>query len=198
MKIMRLLIVTAILLACGVAAGADPPTTRPIHLPTDIALHDQKDRPVTPLDLPAGHRAVVLLFISTDCPISNSYAPAIGDFCRSFTPKGIDFYTVYEDPSLTPAAARAHHDAYAFPCDGLLDSQQALAHATGARVTPEVVVVGPGGLLLYRGRIDNLYVSVGRKRYTATTHELRDVLLEVAADQAVTVSSMPSVGCSIP
>jgi len=105
---------------------------------------------------------------------------------------------VYEDAPLTPAAAIAHHDAYGFPCDALLDPQQQLAHLTGATVTPEALVVGPGSTLLYRGRIDDQYVSVGKKRFAATTHELKDALSEVAADQPVTTESMPAVGCAIP
>jgi len=186
------------LLICSAVLRADPASTQPIHLPTDTVLHNQKDQPVRPLELASGHRAVVLIFISTDCPISNSYAPAIADLCRGFTPKGIDFYTVYEDSPLTPAAATAHHDAYGFPCDALLDPQQQIAHVSGATVTSEAIVAGAGGTLLYRGRIDDQYVAVGKKRFAATTHELKDALSQIAADQTVNVSSMPAVGCSIP
>jgi peroxiredoxin len=187
-----------VLMASATASGAAPASTQPIHLATNTVLHDQHDRPVTPLDLPKDHRAVVLIFILTDCPISNSYAPAIADLCRTFTSQGIDFFTVYEDSPLTPTAASAHHDAYGFPCDALLDSHQQLARITGATVTSEAIVVGPGGTLLYRGRIDDQYVAVGKKRFAATTHELKDVLSQIAADQPVIVSSMPAVGCAIP
>ena len=184
--------------AFAVCVRAEAPSTQPGRFPAGIVLHNQKDQPITPLDLPAGHRAVVLIFITTDCPICNTYAPTIGDLCRAFTSRGIDFYTVYEDPELTPAAARAHHDAYAFPCDGLLDSEQKLAHLAGVSVTPEAFVVAAGGTLVYHGRIDDLFTSIGRKRYAATTHELKDVLGEIAADEPVSVSATPAVGCPIP
>jgi hypothetical protein len=195
---MRFLAVNAVVLSCIAALGIAPPSTQPTHLPTDTRLHNLKDQPIAPLDLPKDRRAVVLIFISTDCPISNSYAPAIADLCRRFTPQRIDFYTVYEDSPLTVAAATAHHDAYGFPCDALLDPQQRLAHLAGATVTSEAVVAGPGGTLLYRGRIDDQYASVGKRRFAATTHELKDALLQVAADQLVDVPWSPAVGCAIP
>jgi hypothetical protein len=187
-----------LLLVATCAVAADAPSTQPAHLPTDTVLRDLNDHCIAPLALPAGHRAAVLIFISTDCPISNGYAPLIAELCHTFTQQGIDIYTVYEDSPLTPAAATAHHDSYAFPCDALLDPQQTLAHLTSATVTPEAIVVGPGGTLLYRGRIDNQYATVGRKRFSATTHELKDTLAEIAAEQPVTVESMPAVGCAIP
>ena len=122
----------------------------------------------------------------------------IADLFRTYSAQRIDFYTVYEDAPLTTAAAISHHDAYNYPCDALLDQQHALAHALGASVTPEAIVVGSGGEILYRGRIDDQYVSVGKKRYSATTHELKDVLSEIADNQPVTVESKPAIGCAIP
>jgi peroxiredoxin len=196
--IMRSFILSAVLISLTAGVRGDVPATEPSRFPAGIVLHNQKDEAVTPLDLPAGHRAVVLIFITTDCPICNTYASTIGDLYRAFGPKAIDFYTVYEDPQLTAAGAKAHHDAYAFPCDGLIDSEQKLAHLAGASVTPEAFVVGAGGGLLYHGRIDDLFTAIGRKRYAATTHELKDVLSEVVADERVSISETPAVGCPIP
>jgi hypothetical protein len=138
-----------------------------------------------------------LLFIATDCPISNGYAPTLAQICRTFTPKGIDCFTVYCDASLTTAAAQAHHDQYEYPCDALLDPKQALASIVHATCTPEAVVVDADGVLQYRGRIDDLYVALGKKRFVATTHELQDVLNEIAAGHAVTVPWLPAIGCEI-
>ncbi|MBV8780766.1 MAG: hypothetical protein JO353_05150, partial [Phycisphaerae bacterium] len=84
-----------------------------------------------------------------------------------------------------------------YPCDALLDPDAALATTVHAIVTPEAIVIASDGTVLYRGRIDDQYVSVGRKRFAATTHELRDVLSEIAADKSVTIASMPAVGCAI-
>jgi hypothetical protein len=43
-------------------------------------------------------------------------------------------------------------------------------------VTPEVAVVGPGGALLYRGRIDDLWSDYGKRRQEPTTRDLRAAL----------------------
>ncbi len=182
---------------CVLQLRAGPPTTQPVRIATTQAVQNLHGETVTPLKVPASDRAVLLVFIASDCPISNTYAPTIAKLCQTFAPKGIDCFTVYCDASLTPSAAQAHHDQFGFPCDALLDPKQQLASFVGATRTPEAVVIGEGGLIIYRGRIDDLYAALGRKRFAATTHELQEVLNDIVAAQPVTVPWLPAIGCEI-
>src|SRR5207248_11130504 len=63
----------------------------------------------------------------------------------------------------------------------LLDPHHELVGRTGATVTPEAVVIGTDGVIVYRGRIDNLYVEPGKKRSSATRHDLREALESIQA-----------------
>src|SRR4051812_38695473 len=67
---------------------------------------------VRPLE-PAG-AANVLLFVGTDCPISNGYAPEIQRVCAAAAARGVRCLLVYEDAGLTVEAARAHLAAYRY------------------------------------------------------------------------------------
>ncbi len=64
-------------------------------------------------------------------------------------------------------------------------------------ITPESVVLTVDGKIAYRGRIDNLYGGLGRKRLEATRHELRDVLRAVLGGREVESAGEEAVGCLI-
>jgi len=148
-----------------------------------------------PLPSGKGKRAVVLLFIARDCPISNSYAPEIKRIMARYTPEGVAFTLVYPDTSL--AAAKEHAKGYGYTCPILLDPKHRLARRAGATVTPEAAVFAPNGKLLYRGRIDDLYFGLGQRRFTAATHDLREALDSVLSGKPVSTPRTKAIGCFI-
>ena len=48
-----------------------------------------------------GSKGVVLLFLGTECPISNGYAPEMARLASEFRARGILFYGVHCDPDVT-------------------------------------------------------------------------------------------------
>ena len=150
-----------------------------------------------PLADTAGKKAVVLLFIARDCPISNSYAPEIKRIVARYTSEKVGFTLVYPDPDTSLAAARQHAKEYGYTCPLLLDPAHRLVHKAGVTVTPEAAVFAPGGKLLYRGRIDDLYLGFGQRRYAATRHDLRDALDAALGGRPVPISKTQAVGCFI-
>ncbi|HEX8237834.1 MAG TPA: redoxin family protein [Abditibacteriaceae bacterium] len=140
-----------------------------------VTVRDARGKLHRPLEA-KGKRASALVFVAHDCPISNSYAPEINRLHTEYAKRGINFYVVYVDAKMTAAAAQHHAREFGFKSPVLLDTKHTLAKATGATVTPEAVVVLPGGKLLYRGRVDNKHVAYGKTRRAATKHDLRDVL----------------------
>lgn len=163
----------------------------------DVTFTDLDGRPHQPLKV-AGVKAHVLLFITTDCPIANSYAPEIAGIIRQHAKSPLRFYLVHSDPDLTAAAARKHAREYGLTSPLLIDRRHQLVKATGVTLVPEVAVVLPDGKIAYRGRIDDLYSEVGRKRPAPTTHDLRNALSAVLAGKPVKPSRTLAVGCSIP
>ena len=161
-------------------------------LPVTVQTAD--GRPVRPFDL-HGAPAAVLVFVATDCPISNGYAPELQRIAADHP--GLPFYLVYPAPAVTAAAAKAHAAAYGYTCPALLDPDHVLMNRLGPTVTPEVAVVGDGGRLLYRGRIDDRYVDFGRKRPAATVHDLRAALADIEVGRPVATSLTKAVGCPI-
>lgn len=143
-------------------------------------------------------RAALLLFVSTDCPISNAYAPEVQRVCADYAERGVDCLLLYEDARVTPDAVRRHREAYGLGrIAAAIDADRAVASAAGATITPEAAVVDRTGSIRYRGRIDDLYVDLRRRRPAATSHDLRTAIDAVLAGRPVARSRIPATGCYI-
>ena len=152
-----------------------------------------------------GTRAVVLLFVASDCPISNRYIPEMRRLIAEFGPEKVRFWFVYPNLTETTAAIRAHEGAFgmhtAEHCEALRDPDGALARGVGARATPEAAVLvpaeGDGLRTVYVGRIDDRYMSLGTERPQATQHDLEQAVRAVVAGTTVPKPGGPVVGCGI-
>lgn len=145
----------------------------------------------------AGSHATVLLFLGIDCPISNRYAPLLERMRATYDGRGVRFVAVFSGPGLNGSAVRHHLDEYSLHLPALLDRNALLASQTGAKVTPEAVVLAPNGQVLYRGRIDDQYVAWGKTRLQPTVQDLRDALDQTLAGQPVAHPVTKALGCSI-
>ncbi len=146
---------------------------------------------------PAKGTISVSIFVLSDCPIANGYAPEIGRIVAKYQPKGIQFSVVYVDSKVTAAAAKAHGKAYGYSCPLVLDPTRSLAKQAGATISPEVVIFGSKGSVVYRGRIDDRAVEIGKLRPNPTRQDLRLTLDALLAGKPVPMSKTKAVGCLI-
>lgn len=135
----------------------------------------------------------VYIFTTTDCPISNRYAPEIQRLAAAFGSQA-RFVLAYPVPGDSDQKIREHKKKFAYALDSVRDSDQRLVKLTGVTVTPEVAVM-KGDQLLYRGRIDDRYIDFGKDRIKPTTHDLQDALTAVIAGKPVAVKETRAVGC---
>ncbi|MBI4658701.1 MAG: redoxin domain-containing protein [Verrucomicrobia bacterium] len=161
-----------------------------------MRLLDLNNRPVDPLQTNL-NQAKVFIFVSTDCPISNRYAPEVRRLCEKFSPLGAQFWLVYPSETETSETIRKHLEDYRYPCEALRDPRHDLVKQAQVRVTPEAAVFTAGSRLVYHGRIDDRYVDFGKERPAPTRRDLHDVLEAVVSGRAVTNPPMPAVGCYI-
>ena len=178
------------------AQTLNPSILNPSSLDPSISVTDIRGQILHPFHV-AGNAASVVFFVTNDCPISNIYAHEIRRICDSYAPHASCLLD-YVDPSLTESQVSRHmtdfgHGGYS----AVIDRKHLLVKAAGATVTPEALVVTPGGKIAYRGRIDNLYVRLGQARPKPTQFDLRAALDAVIAGRAVDQPSAPAIGCSI-
>lgn len=164
---------------------------------SNFSLRDISGNSYTESDL-SHHRATVFLFVATDCPNSNTYAPVLARLNREYSPKGVAFFSVYSDPSETAEIIRKHDADFALPYPALLDPQQILARQTGARSTPQAAILSPDGRVLYLGRVDNRFVDLGKTRFSPTQEDLREALEAILQNKPVPHPLTKVLGCAIP
>lgn len=147
-----------------------------------------------PVQLFDSRRPTVLVFIRTDCPISNRYAPELERIYREYGSRTA-FYLVYPSPGDTAAAIRAHLADYGYTFGALRDADGRLVKLSRVHVTPEAALFSADGELLYHGRIDDRYVAFGKARPEPTTHDLEEALESVLAGKPVKEPSTRAIGC---
>jgi len=142
-----------------------------------------------------GSKLTVLLFVRTDCPLSNRYAPEIQRLAGQYTSDGVNFWLVYPDRAETAASIRKHLAAYGYTLPALRDTHHYLVRRAEATVTPEAAIFR-GGKLLYHGRIDNRVHDFGETRVVVTAHDLEDAIAAALDDKPIP-PALQAVGCYI-
>lgn len=178
----------ALLASCSGGAETAPAVTR---LPA-VDGTSEESVPV------AGADATVALFVATDCPISNYFAPEMERIRAEYEPRGIAFRLIYAVPGEDIQAIASHRESYGLGMPALLDPRHELLSRAGASVTPEAAVFSDSGELLYRGRIDDTYVAYGKQRAQPTRRDLRLALDAILAGDRPEPATTEAIGCFIP
>lgn len=145
----------------------------------------------------AGRDILVLIFASNRCPTVKAYAQRMTDLQRDYADRGVQLLAINaNDPHLYPdegfdrMVERATEDGYTFPY--VVDEGQRVARAYGAACTFHVFVLDRDRRLRYHGRFDD-----ARLPGNVTSHDLRNALDDLVADQEVRVSTTRAFGCSL-
>src|SRR3954468_2249140 len=102
-------------------------------------------------------KAVVILFTSTSCPVSQKYGPTLARLGKASRDKGVAFVDVNpiaSDPADDVAKAIKTH-GFAGPY--VHDRDSSFAKALGARATTDAFVLDPARTVAYRGAVDDQY-----------------------------------------
>src|SRR5262245_26823049 len=95
----------------------------------DVSLHGLKDK-----------KAVVVVFLSFECPVSNSYAAILGEMARNYEKKGVAFVGVVSDLDLDAATLTKHVKESRLPFPVLRDNKFVAADICKAGYAPETFV----------------------------------------------------------
>lgn len=140
-------------------------------------------------------KAHVLVFVRSDCPISNRYAPELKRIFTEYQHQAVDFWLVYADPAETPQTIAKHLQDYDFGWPALRDPGYTLVKRARATVTPEAAVFKADGGLAYHGRIDDRYVDFGKSRLAADKHDLEAAIAATLAGKPVAEPTTRAIGC---
>jgi peroxiredoxin len=143
-----------------------------------------------------GHKAVVVMFIATRCPYSNAYNARMAAYAKEYAARGVAFVGINSNVTESAQEVARHAERHGFTFPVVKDPQTRVADAYGARHTPEVYVIDPGGILRYHGRIDDAYEDPGNPKEIPSP-DLRNALDALLAGRPIARTETKAFGCSI-
>ncbi len=156
----------------------------------DFNVYDLKGNPVRFSELKGD--LTVVMFIATQCPVSNAYNERMKALYSDYSAKGVKFVVINANHT-EPAAEVAEHAAkHGFPFAVYKDPNNSVADRFGAQVTPETFVIDKAGVILYHGSIDDSQNPANIK-----LAGLRLALDSVMAGQTVAKAETKAFGCTI-
>jgi peroxiredoxin len=191
MRILFVAFSVLVMSACAAAGDNVPIGTKiaNVSIPASagkvFTLHDLKDR-----------KAIVVVFLSFDCPVCTNYTTLLTEMAKSYEPRGVAFVGIcptHDDAATVQRQAREWK--VGFPV--LRDATFAAADALGGQTTPEACVLDGGFILRYRGRVDDAHLDRRTRNPRVSRHDLQTALDEVLACKSVREPVTTAIGCPI-
>ena len=140
-------------------------------------------------------RVVVLL--DPGCPIARYGLTALRECHKIFAPQGIHFQGHVPNILATEVSVAAYREKFEIPFPVSADPEQTKATELGAAIVPEVFVYDAKDTLIYRGRIDDAFAAIGKRRPKTHTHDLKRTLTALLNGDPILISQTTPVGCAI-
>jgi hypothetical protein len=140
----------------------------------------------------------VVVFVSSECGITNAYAPTLRSLWYEYRDQSVAFWCVYTDVRKPLTALQCHARDFQLPPTAVFDSHLQLASELAATVTPQAFLIDRSGAILYKGRIDDRYQSYGVVRHNDIVPDLALAIDAALAGKSSAEIDRPALGCFIP
>lgn len=137
-------------------------------------------------------KAIVVMFIATQCPISNDYNERMVKLYQDYSPQNIAFVGINPNKQEDIEEIKEHSQKNKFAFPVLKDWDNVIADRFKASVTPEIYVLNPDFEELYHGRIDD-----SRREGNIKSQDLRAALDAILAGEPVPTTKTKAFGCTI-
>lgn len=183
-----------ILIGLVIPAAANP-IDRIGEKVADVTLLNSDGKPVQLLDYHTG-KVLVIAYTGLGCPISGRYAPRLEALLKKHGSKGVQFVGINANPQddLKQIAAEAKELGITFPI--LQDHNQVLTKQLNAKTTTVCFVIDKGGVIRYRGMIDDQY-AIGAQRDKPRNRYLERAIRDVRSGRTPEISRTVAPGCLI-
>lgn len=158
----------------------------------DFTLKDAMDKAHSLKDLSRDKKATVVMFLSTQCPVSNEYNERIVALYNDYKNQGVQFIGINSNRRESVKEIAEHNKANKFHFLVLKDLKNEVADNFRARRTPEIYLLDEKRILRYHGAIDN-------SQHDPETPYLREALDLVVAGKEIpkALKKTKAFGCTI-
>jgi peroxiredoxin len=189
MRPFRAILVLALLCAASSVLTAEAPAIGAAA--PDFQLTTLDGKAFSLLSAAKEHKAVVLMFISTQCPYSNAYNEQMKALANTYASKSVLFVGINSNKTEDADAAVSHakSNGHTFPI--MKDPNNKVADLYDARRTPEVYVIDPQRKLRYHGRITEDHEN------PASSPDLKNALDSFLTGKPIARTETKAFGCTI-
>ena len=141
-----------------------------------------------------GKKAIVLVFLGTDCPVGNLYVPRLIELNHAYQGEGVIFLGINSNAheGEQDVAKYVRETGIDFPV--LKDTQNTISDLLLVERTCETLVLDGIGRIRYRGAIDDQYLQGKSKDHVQQTY-LRDALDALLKNRPIKVTATRVEGC---
>jgi len=142
-------------------------------------------------------KIVVLEWFNMECPFSRYHYETkntMTELAEKYKSKNVVWFAVNSTNHTTPEANKTFTEKYKLPFPMLDDRSGKVGRAYGAKTTPHMFVINPRGRIVYDGAIDDS--PLGQKKEGVVNY-VDNVLAELTAGKAVSISNTKSYGCTV-
>lgn len=140
----------------------------------------------------------IYYFLLEDCKICQYYTDTFEELYNEYDDDHTSFIGLFPNRFSSEENIALFKKKYNIPFPLKREYFQTKTKEFGVTVTPEVVVFNETeNEIVYRGRIDNSYVSLGKRRRVVTSEELKSVLTGIRTKGDSKYENTDAVGCFI-
>ena len=141
----------------------------------------------------------VYVFLADQCKISQFYTVELARLYENYRAKKVGFIGYFPNEFSTQEEIDSFGLTYHLDFPMMRDNEKSMTHRLGITITPEVAVWDHrADRMIYRGRIDDSYVRVGKRKLHPQSRDLVDIIEGWLANQTPPeLIETRAVGCFI-
>ena len=192
----KFIVICSLLLTfTGSVVTADQHTEKSVEINQKVKewqLKDTEEKNRSLKKLSKDKKAVVLIFLATQCPVVDDYVDRIVALLKDYTEKDVQFVGIHSNKHETLEEIAKYRKEHKLEFPILKDPKNKIADYFTARRTPEVFLLDKERILRYRGAIDD-------SRHTPDTPYLRKALDLILAEKPIPdkLKKTRAIGCTI-
>ena len=173
------------------------PVTLAQNLPGDVnkvdnfSLKDYNGKEFSLSDF-KDSKAIVVIFVATECPVSNAYNSRMESIYNEYKNKNVALVGINSNKAEDIGRIKEHAKSKGLTFPILKDEKNIIADKFRASVTPEVFILNNNFEVLYHGRIDD-----SRDESDVEKKDLRIALDEILSGKQVSNPVTKAFGCTI-
>ena len=139
----------------------------------------------------------VYFFLAPNCTICQYYIPTIDNLHKTYS-KDYHFVGIFPNKNTSSADIESFKETTGLTFEMRLDHQKEISNTLQATHTPQVIVYNHSiNKIIYKGRIDDLYIALGRRKPSITDYSLQNFLESYPSYPQDTLIENKTIGCLI-